>query len=94
MSARWKLVDELTVADLELHPVWEFIPENEEGVPDETAMRPVTELPVTDALGKIFGTRIRLHNGTYQWVTLGNISLRNLRATKQCLLVSFEKDGH
>ncbi len=69
MSAGWKRVDELTVADFEGHPVWEFITENEEELPDETAMRPMTELPVTNALGRIFGTRIRLHNGSYQWVT-------------------------
>ena len=91
MSSRWKFAEDVTVADLEAHPVWEFVMQ-EDRVPD-TAVRPVTRIPVKGLSCRLVGTRIRLHNGTVRWALLGNISLRNPRATLHFLCVTVEENG-
>jgi len=91
MAAKWRLAEKLTREDVQKHPVWEFIAD-EAHAPDST-VRPVDELPVDDLSGKLVGTTIKLQNGSKHWAILGNISLRNPRATKHFLTVSIEKDG-
>ena len=85
MPSDRKLVEELTPADLQAHPIWEFVTD----VPgaSETAVRPFTQLPATDLVGRLVGTMVRLSNGTSRWAILSNISLRNPRSTRHFLCV-------
>jgi len=88
---KWILYERLTLNDVADHPVWEYV--NDEAKAPETAVRPVEQLPVKHLAGRFVGTRVRLHNGSYQWAMLSNISLGNLRLTKHFLCVGIEKDG-
>ena len=88
----WKLAEDLTLSDLQAYPVWEFVSDENEA-PD-TAVRAVVQLPVTDLAQRLVGVKIILSNGTERWAILGNVSLRNRRATEHFLCVSVEKHGH
>ena len=89
--SEWVLAEELTLRDVQEHPVWEFI--SDEGVSPDTAVRPVPNHPVRDLKGRLLGTQVRLRNGTYHWAILSNISLDSLRETRHFLCVSIEKNG-
>ncbi len=91
-----KPVTELTVEDLTRYPVWEFELEYEsEDGQDETWVKPVKELPVTDLSHRVVGIPIRFAGGTTGYALLGNIDLRHLRKTRQfltCSLLSRDND--
>jgi hypothetical protein len=87
----WILTDSLTSADLKNHPVWEYV--NDESIAPETAIWPVQDLPVHDLNGRLTGTQVRFHDGSYHWAILNNISLQNARSTKHFLGIWIEKDG-
>ena len=78
MDVSPKPVEQVTVADLRRHPVWEFILDREEEL-GETHVRPVTELPVGTLGNRVVGTQIRLNNGTERWAILANVWLRSAR---------------
>lgn len=61
---------------LERHPVWEFLNEDEHPKGD-TAMRPVTRLPVTDLGGTVFGTTVTLADGTRCPAMIGDLDVRS-----------------
>jgi hypothetical protein len=71
-----KTIDQLTIADLERYPVWEFNLEYEEQL-DETAVQPVEALPVRSLDNRIVGTVVMLANGDTHWAILGGIDLQN-----------------
>jgi len=54
-----KPVDTLTLVDLREYPVWQYT----RGGGDETWVRPVKRLPVTNLLGKVVGTQVALASG-------------------------------
>lgn len=81
-----KRVEDLTVADLAEHPVWEF-------VGGELTVAPVVDLTVDSLLNRIVGTQVQLANGSRAWGTLSNVSLRNARSTSQFLTLSIENKG-
>ena len=54
---RVKPVESLTVADLELAPVWQYT--NRDGA-DETMVRAVKKIPVADVSGKLIGTQVQV----------------------------------
>lgn len=56
-------------------------------------MEPVSRLPVDSLSNRIVGTRAVLRSGREVWATLGNVSLWNVRQTRQFLTVSVEL-GH
>jgi hypothetical protein len=85
-----RTVETLRIGDLEAQPVWEY---SNLDADDETELRPAKQLPVTDASNKIFGTRIRLANGTELWALVGNVSLNDTRATKHFITLSVARDG-
>lgn len=60
---------------LEHHPVWEFLNDDEHPKGD-TAMQPVTRLPVTDLGGKIFGTTVTLADGSRYPAVIGDLDVR------------------
>ena len=87
-----KPISELTPADLEAHPVWEFIPESHDR--DETWVVPVHRLPVRHLDGRIVATRLRLACGETAAGIIGNVSLDSPRSTEHFLTVTvFRGDG-
>jgi len=91
MSVRkTKSVLSLQVSDLEMHPVWQFVTDDEG---DETAVRPVKRLPVSSLLNRIVGTRVRLANGSSVWAIIGNLDIKNARKNEQFLLLSIGRNG-
>jgi hypothetical protein len=86
-----KDVQELTAADLEAWPVWEFT--NEHEATSETIVRPVTRLPVTSMAGRLVGTRVRLASGREIRAELSNIDLKDPRQTEQFLSLSVLREG-
>jgi hypothetical protein len=91
MSAIMKHVESLTVGDFIANPVWEFTNKDTDG---ETAMQPVAGLPVESLAGRLAGTEVTLANGSRMWGMLGNIDLRNRRATRHFLCLSINSAGH
>lgn len=85
-----KTVDALAIEDLEEHPVWQYA-DNEAS--DETDLRPVRRLPVTNLTGKIVGVRVVLANGQQRWALFGNVDTTNARLTEHSLTLSVERDG-
>jgi hypothetical protein len=85
-----KPVELLTVTDLEAHPVWEYLNDDEIG---ETMVRPVEKLPVESLDCKEVGTQVRLANGSQVWATIGNVDVAHPRATQHYLFLSIERGG-
>ena len=85
---RSKPVDQLTPADLARHPVWEYA-NDEEGAEgqDETWVRPVTRLPITEAGNRVIGTTVRLANGREVVATLSNLDAARPEQTRQFLVL-------
>jgi hypothetical protein len=85
-----KPAESLTVADFKAHPVWEFLNDDEIG---ETMTRPVEKLPVETLDNRLVGTRVRLANGSQVWALIGNVDVKNPRATQHFLALSIERGG-
>jgi hypothetical protein len=84
-----KAVGSLQVVDLKTFPVWQYA--NGEG--DDTAVRPVKRIPVTNLSGKIVGAQVLLANGEQVWALIGNVDASNSRLTEHFLTLSIERDG-
>lgn len=84
-----KPVDQLTPADLAKHPVWEYA-HDEEGIEgqDETWVRPVARLPISDAGNRVIGTTVRFAGGREVGATLGNLDALRPEKTRQFLVLS------
>ncbi len=94
-SMRSKSVDQLTPSDLAEHPVWEYA-NDEEGVEgqDETWVRPVKRLPISDAGNRVIGTTVRFARGRDIQATLANLDARRPEHTRQFLVLGvFRPDG-
>lgn len=85
-----KTVDALTPTDLQQHAIWQYV-SNPTG--DETMVRPVKRLPVSDLTGKLIGTEVVLANGQKVWALIGNVNATNPRLTEHFLTLSIERDG-
>ena len=83
-------IKSLQVSDLEKHSVWQFAIDERA---DDTAVRPVTRLPVSTLAGKIVGTRVRLANGEYRWGIVSNLDARNPEMNEHFLALSMERNG-
>jgi hypothetical protein len=81
-----KRVDELTIEDIRVFPVWEYTNTDEDE--DETVVRPVKRMPVKSLTGRIVGTEVTLADGTRRWATLSNIDETNRRLTEHFLTLS------
>jgi hypothetical protein len=90
MTENIKPVESLTVADLQAHPVWEYLNDDEIG---DTMMQPVDELPVENLDCRLVGTQVRLANGSRVWALVGNFDVISPRATQHFLTLSIERDG-
>jgi hypothetical protein len=71
-------VEALVVGDLEAHPVWEYVNNDQLG---ETSVRPVKRIPVRNLTGKDVGTKVGLANGNIVWAMIGNVDNNNARMT-------------
>jgi hypothetical protein len=87
-----KKVDDLSIADFEAFPVWQFTDADEQEM-DETAVRPVNKLPAKIGGGYIVGTKVSLSNGMECWARLGNLDPEHPRKTAHFLGLSVFKNG-
>lgn len=89
-----KPVDKLTISDLNRFPVWEFDLANE-GLPgrDETWVKPVKDLPVTDLSNRVIGTLTQLASGRSVFCLFDNIELQNQQMTEQFIGLTIIKEN-
>ncbi len=85
-------LEDIPIAELMAVPVWKYALDAEVEL-GETAVRPVTEIPVHDLPNHIVATKVRLANGTFLNAILGNIDLQNVKSTQQSMVLSVERDG-
>jgi hypothetical protein len=85
-----KLFTLIEIPDLERHPVWESILDDEA---DELSVFPVRDLPVADLEGRFVGTRVQFANGDLHWAMLFYLHANDSRKTEQFLSVRIERNG-
>jgi hypothetical protein len=85
-----KPIDNLQIADLQAHPVWEYVDDEEY---DETFVKPAERTRSSDLGGRVIGAPVVLANGQHVWALLGNIDPKNSRRTEHFLTVSIERNG-
>jgi hypothetical protein len=90
MSDPTKRIEELTVADLEAFPVWQYANSDKRG---ETAVRPVKKTPVKNLTGRFAGVQVRLAKGSNVWALIGNVDASNPRLTQHFLTLSVFRNG-
>ena|SRR5215467_3442975 len=71
-----KAIKSLKISDLEKHPIWQYTLEAED---DDTAVRPIKRLPISNLTGKLVGALVRLANGNCVWGLVGNLDTKNPR---------------
>ncbi len=85
-----KLFTFIGISDLQQHPVWESILDDEA---DELSVFPVGLLPVADLEGRFMGTRVQLANGDLHWAMLFYLDANDTRKTEQFLSLRIERSG-
>lgn len=91
MPIGWiKNVDELTVADVDACPVWEFTNSDAHG---ELAVRPIDRRLVDHLDGRLVGTSVVLRNGTTVTALPGNVSSTDPRKTRHFLTLAVAHAG-
>lgn len=88
-----KPVNELTAAEVQAYPVWEYNLSHEDELPDETFVQPIYVLPVEHLDHRVIGTQVTLANGERLWSIIGNVDVRNAEATEQFLTISLDRGG-
>jgi hypothetical protein len=91
MNKHLKRVEDITVADLEVFPVWQY--DNTDGPLGETTVHPVQNIPVQNLDGRMVGTRVRLANGVAVWALISNVDSNDPYATQHFLTLSVFKKG-
>jgi hypothetical protein len=89
-QSRAKPVEELTLSDVELQPVWRFTGEDRR---DETMVRPVGRLPTSGLRNVLVATPLALSGGSRVWGLLGNIDPASAEKTSHFLTVSVLHHG-
>lgn len=85
MSNKERTIENLSVDDLNKHPVWEFTGNDKKG---ELTLKPVEKIPVKTLDKRIVGTEVQLHNGTKVIGILGNVSVESRQRTQHFLTLS------
>ncbi len=85
-----KRIEDITVLDLQQHPIWEYVDRSESR---EVLVRPVTQMPCSDLGSRVVGTEVLLACGQRVWALIGNVDLQDPRSTEQFLSLSLEKGG-
>ncbi len=83
-----KPVDQLTPEDLRTHPVWEYANDEDavEGQ-DESWVRPVGQLPISNADNRVIGTTVRFAGSREVCATLANLDASHPEKTRQFLVL-------
>ena len=82
-----KLFPLIQAADLEQHPVWETILDDEA---DDPSAFPVQPLPVINLDSRFVATRVRLANERLVWAMLFNVDLTDSRKTEHLIQLRIE----
>jgi hypothetical protein len=85
-----KLFPLIRASDLEQHPVWETILDDEA---DDPSVFPVDSLPVTNLDSRFVATCVRLENGKQVWAMLFGVDLTDSRKTEHLLQLRIEHNG-
>jgi hypothetical protein len=85
-----KLFPLIRVSDLEQHPVWETILDDEA---DDPSVFPVDALPVTNLGSRFVATRVHLANGKQVWAMLFNVDPTDSRKTEHLVQLRIEHNG-
>lgn len=89
-----KTFSDITPDDLRQYPVWEFANDVEDVTSDESYLRPVRDLPITDPGNRIMGTIATLANGDQVPAILQNVNLDSPYATEHLISVTvFNRAG-
>jgi len=88
-----KPANELTVAEIQAHPVWEYNLSHEDELPDETYVQPIYLPPVEHLAHRLIGTQVTLANGERAWSIIGNVDVENAEVTEQFLTISVDRGG-
>jgi hypothetical protein len=83
-----KLIDTLTIRDLEESPVWRYA-----SLDGDPWVRPVERWPVEALAGKLIGSKVKLANGSEVWAIVGNVDPLDPRLTQHLIGISIERDG-
>ncbi len=84
----------LTPDDIRNHPVWEFCNDVESKFGDETLVRPVSDIPVSDLGNRVVGTTLQFANGDSVDGVLSNIDLDDHTQTEHFVaLTLYRCDG-
>ncbi len=90
MNVKPKKIESLTVEDLKVFPVWQYVNDDKQG---ETIVLPVKRLPVDNFNGMVIGTQIRTANRSVFWALIGNVDVRNPELNEHFLTISIERNG-
>ena len=85
-----KLFSLIKVSDLEQHPVWKVILDDDSV---DVSVFPVQTLPVIKLDSRFVGTRVRLANEQVAWAMLFNVDLTDLRKTEHLVQLRIEHNG-
>jgi hypothetical protein len=85
-----KLFRLIQVSDLEQHPVWETILDDEA---DDPSVFPVQPLPVINLDSRFVATRVRLANEQLVRAMLFNVDLTDSRKTEHLVQIRIEHNG-
>lgn len=90
MTSPQKTPDSLTLFDLEKYPAWQFSNDDQAG---ELLIEPITNFPISNPLGVLFGVLLRLRNDRKIWGILSNLNFENPELNKHFLSLSVEQAG-
>src|SRR5262249_40470690 len=80
----------LEISDLQNHPIWEAVVDNE---PDVTVF-PVASLPVPSLLGRVVGATVRLANRQVVWAIIQHLGTLTVRIhTRISISLLYESSG-
>jgi hypothetical protein len=85
-----KLFPLIRVSDLEQHPVWKAILDDEA---DDPSVFPVHSLPVTNLDSCFVAIRVHLANGKQVWAMLFDVILTDSRKTEHLVQLRVEHNG-
>ncbi|EMI24373.1 hypothetical protein [Rhodopirellula europaea] len=83
---------DLTPDDIRKHPVWEFCNDVESEFGEETVIRPIDDLPVSDLGNRVVGTTLQFANGESVVGVLSNVDLNDHTRTEHFVTLTLYRD--
>ena len=90
MNEEHKPIEQLQVADLRSHPIWQYVNTDAAG---ETNVQPVRRIPVESLTGKLVAVQVCLANGNLFWGLIGNLDPKHPQLSQHFLTLSVEYSG-